>query len=113
MISEWGVIPLVQQGGSSPTMISEWSVTPPPFCNRVVQIKKVYISMTLNNNNINWVYYLTCRLPPQVKILICDTVCAHLQYDKFVRLRETGNLAGGGEKRRRQPVSVFLPHVCR
>ncbi len=69
--------------------------------------------MTLNNNNINWVYYLTCRLPPQVKILICDTVCVHLQYDKFVRLRETGNLAGGGEKRRRQPVSVFLPHVCR
>ncbi len=25
------------QGGSSPTMISEWGVTPPPPCNRVVQ----------------------------------------------------------------------------
>ncbi len=28
MISEWGVTPLLQQGGSSPTMISEWGVTP-------------------------------------------------------------------------------------
>ncbi len=23
--------------------------------------------MILNNNNINWDHYLTCRLPPQVK----------------------------------------------
>ena len=36
VISEWGVTPLLQQGGSkiqggsSPTMISEWGVTPPP-----------------------------------------------------------------------------------
>ncbi len=67
---------------------------PPPFCNRVVQKykvvhlqlwfqnrvcdpppllqqdgsnKKVYFPMILNNNNINWDHYLTCRLPPQEK----------------------------------------------
>ncbi len=33
---------------SSPTLISEWGVTPPPFCNRVV---KKYIRKKCPNNN--------------------------------------------------------------
>ncbi len=47
MISEWGVTPLLQQGGSkiqggsSPTLISDWGVTPPSPTGRLKKIQGV------------------------------------------------------------------------
>ena len=50
----------------------------PQFCNRVVQIIKVY-SMIIHNNNMNQDHYLTCPLTPQVKTQAC--MCTYTTQD--------------------------------
>ncbi len=72
--SEWGVTPLLQQGGSkiqggsSPTMISECGVTPllgKPF---------LKVASYSNNNNNNSNLSMTCRPSAAVKKSFCQTI---------------------------------------
>ncbi len=44
-------------------MISEWGVTPPPFCNRVVQ-KQWFISQTPTIGTPSFSFYKLKPLPP-------------------------------------------------
>ncbi len=77
-------LPLLQQGGSKKYKVAHlplwfqngvWPPLPPPFIGQTQTQKKFFTMIILlpnnnnnNNNNMKFDHYLTCRLPPQVKM---------------------------------------------